>query len=297
MHATHLSEMRYFLMTWNPDSQGTELSLDEARRHLKKYPRFETSWSSGNRMNLPPGSRLYFLRQGLSERGIVASGYSIEPPVPEPHWNEEKYRKGRLSPEVRCELDFVMAPHKPFPRKQLNHSPFLGMHWDAESSGTEIPRKIGVALDLAWERHLKVRLDVEINAEIAHARFWGKPDPKIERDAVEIVTKLMKAEGWKVHSVEKLRIGYDLHCTKPRRELHVEVKGSSALIPTFTLTRNEFRRAQIDKNWKLYVVTHLRTDKEMIHEWHGSELDKCFTLEPLSYAVTPKVSKGKRRVP
>lgn len=62
-----------YLLTWNPDKwKWTELP-----NQVKALARGETvvdEWSTGGRVNMEPGARLFILRQGSDPRGIFASG-------------------------------------------------------------------------------------------------------------------------------------------------------------------------------------------------------------------------------
>ena len=64
---------------------------------------------------------------------------------------------------------------------------------------------------------------------------WNRPDKAIERAAVRYVRAKLIREGYRVRSRESEICGYDLHATRNRDELHVEVKGCSGPDPHFGL--------------------------------------------------------------
>lgn len=64
----------------------------------------------------------------------------------------------------------------------------------------------------------------------------------IEKHAVKTATKHFEAEGWTVEDVGLTR-PYDLDCRKGRRNIHVEVKGSTGPLATIAMTAGEVEDA------------------------------------------------------
>jgi 5-methylcytosine-specific restriction protein A len=71
--------MRTFMMTWHP-GQGRPEDLSYAIRDIAKGRPCKDAWSSGSRKNVPVGSRVFLVRQGVELKGIVASGYTRSEP-------------------------------------------------------------------------------------------------------------------------------------------------------------------------------------------------------------------------
>src|SRR5437870_4413186 len=71
--------MRTFMLTWNP-RQGRPLDLEFAICQIARGKLCQDRWSTGNRVDLPLGSRVFLLRQSVEPRGIVASGYTRSKP-------------------------------------------------------------------------------------------------------------------------------------------------------------------------------------------------------------------------
>lgn len=116
---------------------------------------------------------------------------------------------------------------------------------------------------------------------------WGKPDRNTEKAAVQKVKRKLLRSGFNVRSREKEICGYDLHATKARKELHIEVKGCASSEPYFFLTRTEKNAAEADPHWRIWIVTNVKnysaarirkcTNKQMLKEfelipsqWRGS---------------------------
>ena len=106
---------------------------------------------------------------------------------------------------------------------------------------------------------------------------------QVELRAVEIVKAKYQAEGWKVRSVEQECCGYDLHCTRGRQELHVEVKGASSTADRFLITSNEFRRGFADDRFVLALVDAIATEAPRVRSWSAHEFRSQFTFEAVQY--------------
>ena len=65
----------------------------------------------------------------------------------------------------------------------------------------------------------------------------------VERRAVEMVIEHLEDRGWRVEDVGLVE-SYDLACKRGRESLHVEVKGTSGLGETVSLTTNEVDHAR-----------------------------------------------------
>src|SRR5438309_1786711 len=78
--------MRTFMLTWNPLQERPD-DLAEFVARIERGKPVKDDWSTGNRKDLPIGSRVFLLRQGKEPRGIVASGFALSEPEPSP--NEE----------------------------------------------------------------------------------------------------------------------------------------------------------------------------------------------------------------
>ena len=110
----------------------------------------------------------------------------------------------------------------------------------------------------------------------------------VEKAAVGRVARLLRKCGFKVVSREKDRIGYDLDATKGQIELHVEVKGVSGEGIQFPITSAEVRRSEVDKQFRLMVVTSARMRHAKVHEFRGAQLKRMFQLSPLSFMAVKR---------
>lgn len=115
-----------------------------------------------------------------------------------------------------------------------------------------------------------------------------QPCPKkrksVEKAAVKHVEKFYRGQGWKVDSVEKENVGYDLYCVKGNQVACVEVKGTSGVRQDCILTANEFRSANENKDFVLCIVTNAIT-KPSLKKYSAKQLFAKFEMNPLSYWV------------
>lgn len=126
----------------------------------------------------------------------------------------------------------------------------------------------------------------------ARVRRVQRANADSERAGVDHVTAVFEADGWTVTSVERDKVGYDLHATRRRQELHLEVKGTVGVDANFFLTANEHRRANEDSKWRLCLVrSALDPKRRQLDIWTGDELLEQGDFAPASYRVSMKENK------
>lgn len=83
---------------------------------------------------------------------------------------------------------------------------------------------------------------------------FGSPEnnARVEQAARRMVRQWYRQRGWKVRSVEREKLGYDLLCVKGSREEHAEVKGVSGRVESFLITAGEVRQAKKDPQFVLW---------------------------------------------
>jgi len=110
---------------------------------------------------------------------------------------------------------------------------------------------------------------------------------QVEQKAIEYVTKYYQKDGWKVKSVEKENLGYDLYCKKGVMIKNIEVKGISGNKLSFPITTNEVNKATSNKDFSLSIVLSTLNKPKLV-EYTGEEFIKLFNLEPISYKAELK---------
>lgn len=131
-------------------------------------------------------------------------------------------------------------------------------------------------------------------------------DDEIERIAVEVATKSLESEGYKVESVESQNLGYDLKARKPdpkNPELatsirFVEVKGR-AFKGEIALSQNEYKTAErLKQDYWLYVVFQCATDDPSLNilrdpaqlRWEPIQAVEHYRLK-LEDAANPEINE------
>jgi hypothetical protein len=122
---------------------------------------------------------------------------------------------------------------------------------------------------------------------------FGTPaeNRRIEVAAIRCMIAQYKREGWQVRSVEDEHCGYDLLCSKGKREVHLEVKGIAGTRPLFMITVGERSRAESDRVFRLCIVTEALTSPKLT-TLSGRDLHKLVTLYPLVYRAEIQDTPG-----
>jgi len=139
---------RTFLLTWNP-SRWAWPDLPSAMEALSIAGKYRFGWSAGKRVDLPLGSRIFLMRLGTSERGLVASGWTCTEPAEARHWEPDRADRGDTTPAVDVDFD-VLSTAPLLDWDQLRREPFDTFSFTPQSGGVEIPPAIAVALERLW---------------------------------------------------------------------------------------------------------------------------------------------------
>jgi hypothetical protein len=146
-------------------------------------------------------------------------------------------------------------------------------------------------MESRWREDTAIATSGDAALEETHS-LAGFGDPvsnaQVESAAIRHVTARLKEQGWSVASVESLRIGYDLRCTRGRDELHAEVKGTRAVLPSFIITEGELRRADADLAFRLFVVTDALGTAPVMHEFDADSIFESFDFTPLAHRAVPR---------
>lgn len=101
---------------------------------------------------------------------------------------------------------------------------------------------------------------VEGNPKSREAGRTQNSDPdhnaKVEQAAVDTVRDYYERNGYRVESVEKDNVGWDLEAFSGNLQLRVEVKGLSGVSAVAQLTPNEYKAfAELTSSYRLAIVT------------------------------------------
>lgn len=95
------------------------------------------------------GDRFFLIRLGVNPKGIMASGTIDSEVFEDAHWREG-LEKPALYADIRFEVLLNPEAEPILPREALNQSGLQKMHWDAQSSGTQISDEVASILDREW---------------------------------------------------------------------------------------------------------------------------------------------------
>ena len=123
----------------------------------------------------------------------------------------------------------------------------------------------------------------EADSDASTGGGFGDPEEnkKIETKAIAYVTKWYSERDWAVDSVERIKCGFDLVCTRKNEIENVEVKGISGTDQSFMITTNEVRQAEQNDKFMLCVVTKAGSNSPNLTRYTGKEFIKKFNITPV----------------
>lgn len=175
--------MTTYLLTWNPTKwTWPEKDFDASLAAIWRKGFAPDQWSCGNTKRIREGDRVFLLRQGPKDRGLVASGWVTEEPFPGDHW-EDSGSFSREALYVRVEWDWL-SRMPVIPRARLDDPPFVGANWNTQSSGITIDGEIAAALEREWSASIGSYFQLS-SEEIADDTFWEGAVRRIAVNAYE----------------------------------------------------------------------------------------------------------------
>jgi hypothetical protein len=112
----------------------------------------------------------------------------------------------------------------------------------------------------------------------------------VEQAGIRIVRDTYEKDGWTVTSVERQKVGYDLHCTNSTEEEHVEVKATQGTEVTFIITAGEMRNVVLDRRHLTVIVTEALTNAPNIHRYNKERFLAELKCEPIAFRAVMKDS-------
>lgn len=123
---------------------------------------------------------------------------------------------------------------------------------------------------------------------------FGDPETRkaVELAAIEFMKRHLKAKGYRVEDLQHANCGYDLAAVKGRQRLLYEVKGTDSVAPRFFISRNEWKCAQREVDWRLAVVSNARGDEPTLLELDADGVRRQFEFDCMSWECVPKTGKN-----
>lgn len=138
--------MQTFLVTWNPD-KWKWTNLDSQWWEVQEKGHFQEPWTCRTKA-VNEGDRIFLLKQGKRNRGIIASGRALGTSEPGTHYNDAS----KSSRYVNVRWDTLLHPdrQKILSRDRLNAPKLRKMWWDTAASGVLIPEEVADELEVIW---------------------------------------------------------------------------------------------------------------------------------------------------
>lgn len=141
-----------YLLVWNPESWDWK-TFDQALEQFYVSQNIVRKWGCGNRKDIQPGDRLFFIKLGPNgTRGIMGSGYAESHVFSDRHWNGNADESSNF---VKIGFDVLLDPVKEsslmISLEELNSDPILTtQHWQSMSSGIGIHQAVTEKLESMW---------------------------------------------------------------------------------------------------------------------------------------------------
>jgi 5-methylcytosine-specific restriction enzyme A len=175
--------MTTYLLTWNPSKWHWPPRDFNALLEAISAKGFAAGqWSCGNTKKIREGDRVFLLRQGSEERGLIASGWVTEEPYADRHWGASS----PLAPEamyVRLAWDWL-STQPVISRERLGEPPFVGVNWDTQRSGITVDGEIAVALEYEWSQQIGSYFQLSAD-EVLEDRYWEGAVRRVAVNAFE----------------------------------------------------------------------------------------------------------------
>ena len=142
-------------MAWNPKRyrwNETNGGFYDVQERIKQVGKAFETWSTGMNISIKEGDRIFLIRLGDTQKGIVASGYAATDVFTAPHWEPCRAKKGERSKHIYIEFDKIVdikeSPLSMTVLKEMAPS----YHWSTQASGVSIPKKIAEQLETIWNQ-------------------------------------------------------------------------------------------------------------------------------------------------
>jgi len=138
-----------YLLAYDPERFEFANMRDTAIQVIKNG-KAKSVWSCGQ-SNLPAKARVYLIRHGDKNPGIIASGLSISESHKAPHWDPEKKSKGEQTNFINVSWDTF----RKFPLlslKKLEMETNEKELWIRRDNGMRVKSNIARRLEIAWQK-------------------------------------------------------------------------------------------------------------------------------------------------
>ena len=146
--------MRAWLLTWNIDNWEWQ-HFPTLVQDTKAGKTVKEVWTCSNK-TVEVGDRVYLMKVGNMQRGIVASGYATSKSFDELHYDPKKAAEGIMASRIEVEFDKILDYEKgELLQQDKLKDLFPEQHWSPQASGIQIKEEYIKALEEQWQRTLE----------------------------------------------------------------------------------------------------------------------------------------------
>jgi hypothetical protein len=149
--------MSTFLLTWNP-ARWHWANLAEVSRQTAEGTPYASRWSTGNTKKITRGDRVFLLKQGEPQRGIIAAGWVTSEEVYEaPHYDVQRAAQGDTALRADVEFERILNPAEdpPLSVETITSGPLAEVYWQIPASGIELAEDVASELEDLWADYLE----------------------------------------------------------------------------------------------------------------------------------------------
>jgi 5-methylcytosine-specific restriction enzyme A len=192
--------MSTYLLTWNP-RKSQEPQLETWAKEFADDHRHSVvgRWSCGRRRDIEVGDRVFLLRQGTEQPGLVGSGWVERASFQAPSWRLAGGRRDGMANYVQVAWDSMLVSSEGIARERLLRGLLPPTLVNSQAGGVKVATDAAFKLEREWARHLKREPGVAALVLACEERMEGEPvehrvlrrkrDRKLRRDALD------KSEG------------------------------------------------------------------------------------------------------
>ena len=154
-----MHQEKAWLFTWNPKRFAWNEKIDGYRAVISEIEQIGFSvmrWSCGNTKKIHCNDKIYLIRIGCKDKGIVARGTALSDVFTGPHWDDELAAAGREVNRIFIRFDSIIDIEQKSPLSiDILRNKFPNMYWTPQSSGIKIPDDVHSMLDDLLESYFK----------------------------------------------------------------------------------------------------------------------------------------------
>ena len=179
--------MKTWLITHNPDNWVWP-NLENKIKQIQNNEKVVESWTCSSKQ-VAVGDRVFLMRTGKHDRGIVGAGHCIKESYEAPHYDSKKASLGVTSSHIDVEFDWIIdIENARYIQQDVLKEKFSEQEWSPLGSGIAIKDEYSYKLELEWARCIGVEHDVynllKVSKDI---------DPDVHDGSYELVRETVRA--------------------------------------------------------------------------------------------------------